>query len=250
MKKSVNTRREFLRKTSFAALGLSFIGQAGLQASVSPMDPLYPEGPFSLPELTYNYNALEPHIDTLTMQIHHGKHHMAYVNKLNEAVDKVPGLREKSLEELITNITQLPDNVRTQIRNNGGGHWNHSFFWKILSPPSAKSEMSDVLKNKIIAKWNSVDAFRQEFNSAGTGQFGSGWAWLIREKSGDLKIVSTPNQDNPLMDISADRGKPVLGVDVWEHAYYLKHQNKRADYLNEIWNVIDWNAVNKLYSEG
>ncbi|MBC8173438.1 MAG: superoxide dismutase [Chitinophagales bacterium] len=205
------------------------------------------DGAFILPPLDYEMNALEPHIDTMTMQIHHDKHHQAYVTKLNEAIDKAPELKGKSLDELVMHINDAPENVRTAIRNHGGGHWNHSFFWRMMSPKAKDSAMSDNLRKAMMAKWNDMETFKSEFQKSATGVFGSGWAWLIKDKENNLSIVTTPNQDNPLMDIAAQKGEPIMGIDVWEHAYYLKHQNKRADYLNDIWNVIDWNQVSKWY---
>lgn len=191
---------------------------------------------FTLPALPYAHNALEPHIDTLTMQIHHGKHHQAYVDNLNKAIAGTPN-ENKSLEELV----KAAGTISPAVRNNGGGHWNHSFFWEILSPkggglPSGK------LADAINAVFGSFDTFKEKFNNAGMTRFGSGWAWLI-VKGGKLEVSSTPNQDNPLMDVAEVKGSPILGVDVWEHAYYLKYQNRRAEYLGAFWNVIDWNKV-------
>ncbi|MBC8046623.1 MAG: superoxide dismutase [Fimbriimonadaceae bacterium] len=207
------------------------------------------DGAFSLPALDYDYAALEPYIDTMTMQIHYSKHHQTYVTKLNEAIEKTPELQGKSLKDLIMNINAAPESVRTAIRNHGGGHYNHSMFWKMMNPKAADSITSDDLRKALMAKWNDMETFKSEFNKSATGLFGSGWTWLIKDTAGALSIVNTANQDNPLMDISSQKGKPILGIDVWEHAYYLKHQNKRADYLAAIWNVIDWNQVSKWYSE-
>lgn len=196
---------------------------------------------FTLPALPYAFDALEPHIDTLTMQIHHGKHHQAYVTNLNNAVAGTPN-ENKSLEELVKNA----GTISPAVRNNGGGHWNHSFFWEILAP-GAGGAPSGELSDAINAAFGSFDDFKTKFAAAGVGRFGSGWAWLIK-KDGKLEISSTPNQDNPLMDVADVKGSPILGVDVWEHAYYLKYQNKRPDYLAAIWNVINWNKVAEHYA--
>ena len=191
---------------------------------------------FTLPALPYAHDALEPHIDTLTMQIHHGKHHQAYVDNLNKAIAGTEH-ENKSLQDLVTNAGK----ISAPVRNNGGGHWNHSFFWESLSAsggaaPSGK--LADAIKNA----FGSFDEFKTKFAAGGVGRFGSGWVWLI-VKDKKLEISSTPNQDNPLMDVAEVKGTPILGVDVWEHAYYLKYQNKRPDYLAAIWNVIDWKKV-------
>ncbi len=201
---------------------------------------------FELPPLPYPSDALEPHIDKATMEVHHGGHHKAYVDNLNKAVAGTP-LEGKSLEALISDLPSVPDNIRGPVRNNGGGHWNHSFFWKLLSPKGGKAPEGK-LGEAITSTFGSFDAFKEKFEAAGAGRFGSGWAWLV-SNNGKLEIVSTPNQDNPLMGkaISGVEGKPLLGVDVWEHAYYLKYQNKRAAYLKAIWNVIDWNVVAKNF---
>ncbi len=201
---------------------------------------------FELPPLPYPSEALEPNIDKATMEVHHGGHHKAYVDNLNKAVAGTP-LEGKSLEALIGDLPSVPDNIRGPVRNNGGGHWNHSFFWKLLSPKGGKPPEGK-LGEAITSTFGSFDAFKEKFEAAGAGRFGSGWAWLV-SNNGKLEIVSTPNQDNPLMGkaISGVEGKPLLGVDVWEHAYYLKYQNKRAAYLKAIWNVIDWNVVAKNF---
>ncbi|MFT3950068.1 MAG: superoxide dismutase [Agriterribacter sp.] len=197
---------------------------------------------FTLPALPYAYDALEPYIDTLTMQIHHDKHHQAYVDNLNKAIAGTPN-ENKSLEELVKNA----GSISPAVRNNGGGHWNHTFFWETLSQnggaPSGK------LTEAINSAFGSFDEFKTKLNAAGTTRFGSGWAWLIL-KDGKLEITSTPNQDNPLMDVAEVKGTPLLGVDVWEHAYYLKYQNKRPDYLAAIWNVIDWKKVEERFAKG
>ena len=195
---------------------------------------------FTLDPLPYANNALEPHFDALTMEIHHDRHHQAYVTNLNAAVAGTE-LEGKSIEEIVANISKAP----APVRNNGGGHWNHSFFWKSLSP-NGGGEPTGELGKAITAKFGSFQAFKDEFKKAATGRFGSGWAWLI--KSGDgVAITSTPNQDNPLMDIAEAKGTPIIGLDVWEHAYYLKYQNKRPDYIDAYWNVVDWKAADALY---
>ena len=191
---------------------------------------------FTLPALPYAHDALEPHIDALTMQIHHGKHHQAYVDNLNKAIAGTPN-ENKSLEELV----KAAGTISPAVRNNGGGHWNHSFFWEILAP-NAGGKPSGKLAAAIDAAFGSFDEFKTKFSAAGATRFGSGWAWLI-VKDGKLEVSSTPNQDNPLMDVAETKGTPLLGVDVWEHAYYLKYKNKRPDYLAAIWNVINWEKV-------
>ncbi|MFN4882103.1 MAG: superoxide dismutase [Bacteroidota bacterium] len=197
---------------------------------------------FTLPALPYAFDALEPHIDALTMQIHHGKHHAAYVNNLNNALAGKPE-ENQSLDEIVRNISKLP----MAVRNNGGGHWNHSMFWTLLSPNGGQA--SDDFTDAIHAAFGSVDTFKEQFNNAGATRFGSGWAWLIVNADKKLAICSTPNQDNPLMDIAEVKGTPILGLDVWEHAYYLKYQNRRPDYIQAFWNIINWNEVNRLFSE-
>jgi len=197
---------------------------------------------FTLPSLPYAPEALEPHIDSQTMQIHHGKHHQAYVDNLNKAIAGTEH-ENKSLEELVASAGK----ISAAVRNNGGGHWNHSFFWEILAP-NAGGKPSGNLADAINSAFGSFEAFQEKFNAAGTTRFGSGWAWLI-VKDGKLEVTSTPNQDNPLMDVAEVKGKPILGVDVWEHAYYLKYQNKRPDYLKAIWNVINWKKVQEHFSQ-
>ena len=192
--------------------------------------------PFTLPALPYPHEALEPHIDTPTMQIHHGKHHQAYVDNLNKAIAGTEH-ENKSLEELVKNA----GSISPAVRNNGGGHWNHSFFWESMAP-HAGGTPSGKLAEAIHAAFDSFDSFKEKFANAGITRFGSGWAWLINH-DGKLSISSTPNQDNPLMEIAETKGSPILGVDVWEHAYYLKYQNRRAEYLTAFWNVVNWNKV-------
>jgi superoxide dismutase, Fe-Mn family len=198
----------------------------------------------SLPQLPYGFDALEPSIDAQTMQIHHGKHHQAYVNNLNAALEKAPELQDKPLEELLANLNAVPEAVRGAVRNNGGGHWNHSFFWQIMAP-NAGGEPSGALAAAIDRVFGGFAKLKEQFNAAGVGRFGSGWAWLLRDGNG-LTITSSPNQDNPLMD-RKKAGDVLLGVDVWEHAYYLKYQNRRPDYLNAWWNVVNWRDVEKRF---
>jgi superoxide dismutase, Fe-Mn family len=195
---------------------------------------------FTLAPLPYPYEALEPHIDTLTMQIHHGKHHQAYVDNLNKAIAGTDH-ETKSLEDLV----KVAGTISPAVRNNGGGHWNHTFFWEILSA-NAGGAPTGKLAQAIDETFGSFDAFKEKFSTAGMTRFGSGWAWLI-VKDGKLEVSSTPNQDNPLMDVAEVKGTPVLGADVWEHAYYLKYQNKRADYLAAFWNVVNWEKVSQRF---
>jgi superoxide dismutase, Fe-Mn family len=192
---------------------------------------------FTLPNLPYATDALEPHIDKATMEIHHGKHHAAYVNNLNAAVSGTEN-EGKSIEELLSNISKLSP----AIRNNGGGHWNHSMFWTVMAPGAGGSPAGE-LADALVKTFGSLDAFKEEFAKAGATRFGSGWAWLVVLADGTLKVTSTPNQDNPLMDIAEVKGTPILGLDVWEHAYYLKYQNRRPDYIGAFWNVVNWTEV-------
>ncbi|WP_457565937.1 superoxide dismutase [Caldithrix abyssi] len=202
--------------------------------------------PHQLPELGFSYNALEPFIDAMTMEIHHTKHHGAYVNNLNAALDKHPDLHNKSIEELLGQLSTVPADIQTAVRNNGGGHWNHSFFWALLKKNENGKPVGELAK-AFDSAFGSFDAFKEQFHKAGMTRFGSGWAWLIVNDQKQLVIGSTPNQDNPLMDISEFRGTPVLGVDVWEHAYYLKYQNRRNEYLNNFFNVINWEKVEENF---
>jgi len=196
--------------------------------------------PFTLPALPYAYDALEPHIDARTMEIHHTKHHQAYVNNLNAALEKAPQLEGKSLDDLMRGINSVPETVRTAVRNNGGGHWNHSMFWELMGP-SKGGEPRGKIGDSIKSSFGDFAKFKEQFAAAAAGRFGSGWAWLIDEGNGKLSITSTPNQDNPLMEGK----KAILGLDVWEHAYYLKYQNKRPDYVAAWWNVVNWDSVAK-----
>jgi len=197
----------------------------------------------TLPELGYAKNALEPHIDAQTMEIHHDKHHAAYVTNLNKALESAPDLASKSIEDLIRNMNAVPEAIRGAVRNNGGGHANHTLFWKILTPGGAK-EPSGKLAEDIKAGFGTLDELKAKLEDAGIKRFGSGWSWLIVDGTGKLAVTSTPNQDSPVMDGQT----PILGIDVWEHAYYLKYQNKRPDYLKAIWNVMNWDEVGKLYA--
>lgn len=197
----------------------------------------------TLPPLPYDKAALEPHIDAQTMEIHHDRHHNAYVTNLNNAIAGNAELEALSIDDLNKNINSVPEGIRTAVRNNGGGHWNHTFFWNIMGPNAGGAPKGE-LAAAIDAAFGSFDAFKEAFAKAGVGRFGSGWAWLVK-KDGKVAITSTPNQDNPLMDGS---GTPLLGIDVWEHAYYLKYQNKRPDYIAAWWNVVNWDAVAERFA--
>ncbi len=191
-----------------------------------------------LPDLPYSYDALEPSIDAKTMEIHHGKHHQSYVNNLNAALENHPELQEKSVEDLISDLNSIPENIRNAVRNNGGGHANHSLFWPCMGPDGGGTPEGE-LADAINSAFGSFDNFKDQFSKAAATRFGSGWAWLCVDNNGDLVVTSTPNQDNPI----SDGLKPVLGLDVWEHAYYLNYQNRRPDYVNSWWNVVNWNQV-------
>lgn len=217
----------------FAALWLSLIS------------PLASAQNFSLAPLPYAYDALAPVIDEQTMRIHHGRHHQAYVDNLNKAVAASPALAGLSLEALLTEVSKAGD----AVRNNGGGHWNHTFFWQSMTRPGQGGSPAPDLLAAINRDFGSIDQFKAAFRAAGLARFGSGWAWLIVTPDGKLKITSTPNQDNPLMDIVADRGQPILGNDVWEHAYYLQYQNRRGDYLDAWWQLVDWTVISRRYAD-
>ncbi len=198
---------------------------------------------YTLPDLPYAHDALAPHIDEETMKIHHGKHHAAYVANVNKALEDYPELAKKSIEDLVKSLDEVPEAIRTAVRNNGGGHANHSFFWTIMSP-NGGGEPTGELKTALESAFGDMESFKDAFAAAATGRFGSGWAWLVLD-NGSLAIMDTPNQDSPLME-----GKtPLLGLDVWEHAYYLNYQNKRPAYVQAFWNVVDWDAVEKLYQD-
>jgi len=202
--------------------------------------------PFTLPSLPYAFDALEPHIDKMTMEIHHGKHHAAYVNNLNKALESAPDLAGKSVEELLAgNLAAVPESIRTAVRNNGGGHSNHTMFWEIMGPGGGGDPVGNVAQ-AIQSTFDSFANFKEKFNQAAATRFGSGWAWLVKSPAGKLDIYSTANQDSPIME-----GKyPVMGLDVWEHAYYLKYQNRRPDYINAWWNVINWKAIEDRFNKG
>ena len=203
----------------------------------------------SLPELGYAYDALEPTIDARTMEIHHRKHHPAYVTNLNNAISGKPELESKSAEELISDLGSVPEDIRTAVRNNGGGHVNHTFFWKVIAPAGAKAPSGE-LASAIDKAFGSLDAFKEAFAKAGATRFGSGWAWLCKKSDGSLMVCSTANQDNPIMgaDFGGCGGTPILGLDVWEHAYYLNYQNRRPEYISSFWNVVNWDAVAKNFN--
>ncbi|TYS14133.1 superoxide dismutase [Rossellomorea vietnamensis] len=198
---------------------------------------------FTLPALNYSFDALEPHIDQTTMEIHHGKHHQAYVDKLNAALEGNEELQSKSLEELLSNLGDVPENIRTAVRNNGGGHLNHSLFWEVIAPAGESNEPSGQLEKAMDQAFGSFDGFKQEFAQAAAARFGSGWAWLIVNSKGELEVTSTLNQDNPVMDGQ----RAILGLDVWEHAYYLNYQNRRPEYIESFFNIINWDAVAKNF---
>lgn len=239
---SALSRRSFLITTAGAAVGSTLVSQA----ADAP-----PAGPFKLGDLPYAFDALEPHIDAKTMEIHHGKHHQAYVTKLNEAVAGLTGIPTDAAK-LIADISKLPEKAQAAVRNHGGGHVNHTLFWSIMGKPGSKGvggEPSGKIGPAITKAFGSLKEFQTKFAEAGTKRFGSGWAWLIVKSDGSLAITSTPNQDSPLMTgivPAAEAGTPILGVDVWEHAYYLKYQSKRADYITAWWNVVNWSQVDEL----
>jgi len=245
-------RRDFLKKTALlglTGLAANLVSEEKLKAIQQFSEYSNDGGKFSLPALPYAYNALEPFIDAKTMELHHTKHHQAYVDKLNKALETYKG--DQSWNSLFSQISTLD----VSIRNNGGGHYNHSLFWPLLKPNSngAANMPGGTLAEAINKNFKSFDDFKKEFSEKATKHFGSGWCWLILQdltpgQTPILKIITTPNQDNPLMDIVAERGKPVLALDVWEHAYYLKYQNKRADYINGWWNLVNWETANNLYT--
>ncbi len=202
--------------------------------------------PHTLPSLPYAPDALEPHVDAQTMQIHHGKHHQAYVTNLNAALEKAPELGDRPLEQLLADLNAVPEGIRTAVRNNGGGHWNHALFWQLMGP-NAGGEPSGAVGQAITQAFGDFAKFREQFKAAGVGRFGSGWAWLVRKGDG-LAITSSPNQDNPLME-GAKESDVLLGLDVWEHAYYLKYQNRRPDYIEAWWNVVNWGEVESRFGQ-
>ncbi|MFN4082851.1 MAG: superoxide dismutase [Bacteroidia bacterium] len=241
----MNTRRNFVKTSVFAGIA-ACMPKINLKAEPnhifgSTQNDIKPvNGKFELPPLGYAFNALEPHIDAKTMEIHYTKHHQAYINKLNETLESHPQLKTMPLEIMLRDLMALPESARNVVRNHGGGHWNHNFLWQMLktgTKPGTKT------MGMITTTWGDFEQFKSAFEKAAIGVFGSGWAWVIVNRFGALEITTTPNQDNPIMNVAEKRGKPVLGIDVWEHAYYLKHQNKRADYISAYWNVINWNFV-------
>lgn len=200
---------------------------------------------YKLPKLNYGYADLEPYIDSTTMRIHYNNHHAAYTNNLNTALQKYPELFKKDIVEVFQNFNEIPADIQTAVRNNGGGYYNHLLFWSMLTPAS-KSKMTTAVEKALIKNFGSVDKFKEAFEKAAMTRFGSGWAWLIKDTKGNLKITSTANQDNPLMSFADEKGKPLLALDVWEHAYYLKYQSKRADYTKAFWSVVNWEKVEEL----
>jgi len=226
----------FARIAYLLLIALLALAQPALAADAA-------QSPFRLPELPYAVNALEPAIDARTMEIHHGRHHRAYVDNLNAKLVDFPALADSSIESVLAKVSTFD----AAVRNNGGGHYNHSLFWEFMAPVGKTGEPSAELVAAINKDFGSLDAFKKAFSDAGAKQFGSGWAWLIRQEDGSLAVTATANQDNPLMDVVATRGTPLLAVDVWEHAYYLQYQNKRVDYLAQWWSVVNWNAVNARF---
>lgn len=200
---------------------------------------------YQLPKLAYSYSALEPYIDSATMYIHYNNHHGAYTKNLNDALAKYPELQKKPIKELFANMDEIPADIKTSVRNNGGGYYNHVLFWKLLTPAS-QSLMSPYVEAELKKAFGSIENFKTEFEKAAATRFGSGWAWLIKDKTGAYRIVSTANQDNPLMSLNDAKGQPVLALDVWEHAYYLKYQSKRAEYVKNFWKIVNWKKVEEL----
>jgi superoxide dismutase, Fe-Mn family len=242
-------RKNFLQKSIFSVLAFSsfkgFSFKSSYNDSLKKMtlsEVLAETAPYTLAALPYGVDALEPHIDKMTMEIHHGRHHKAYIDNLNKALLDKPEAK-MSLEELIRNAGKM----LPLVRNNAGGHWNHTFFWSIMAPKAGGMPTGNVAA-QITKQYGTLDKFKEEFTKAATSRFGSGWAWLTVEKGGNLTVSSTPNQENPMMDISEKKGMPILGLDVWEHAYYLKYQNKRGDYVTAFWNLVNWTKVEELYN--
>ncbi|WP_009632235.1 Fe-Mn family superoxide dismutase [Synechocystis sp. PCC 7509] len=232
----------FLLGATGGAVALSSWRSSGLM-DTAIAQPTPASNTISLPPLPYDYNALEPHIDAQTMRFHHDNHHATYVKNLNAALEKYPNLKSQSVEQLLTNLESVPEAIRTTVRNNGGGHVNHSMFWQIMKP-NGGGEPTGAISKAIAADFGDFATFKKQFNEAGTKRFGSGWVWLVRD-DGKLKITTTPNQDSPLID----GNYPIMGNDVWEHAYYLKYQYRRADYLTAWWNVINWDEVNNRLAQ-
>jgi len=242
---SLIDRRHFVKLGTLAASAALLPNGAGAASTASG-------APYTLPALSYAFDALEPHIDKLTMEIHHDKHHAAYITNLNTALAGTPDLAKRPLEKLLAELPAVPDEtLRATLRNNGGGHWNHDFFWKTLAPAAKSAKPSAALATAMIAGFGSMEAFKKAFGEAATKRFGSGWAWLIVQE-GKLKITSTANQDNPLMQgivAGADLGAPLLGLDVWEHAYYLHYQNRRPEYITAWWNIVNWPVVSERFGQ-
>jgi superoxide dismutase, Fe-Mn family len=235
-------RRNFLTLLS-ASTGAIALGSTRMNSAWA-LDLAQADAPFSLLPLPYAYNALEPHIDEKTMRFHHDKHHAAYVTNLNQAIAKHPELKGKSVEDLLQSLNTVPEDIRTTVRNNGGGHLNHTMFWEIMTP-NGGGEPTGAIAIAIQSTFGDFANFKKQFNQAGASRFGSGWAWLVRTKDGKLQVTSTANQDSPYLD----GNYPIMGNDVWEHAYYLKYQNRRADYLDAWWNVVNWNAINQRFEQ-
>lgn len=248
----MTNRRDFIKHTAILTTGIAIAPSLACKTTqataVKVAASTYPTADGYMQEpLPYSYNALEPYINALTMEIHYTKHHTAYLKKLNEVKFAHQSMMGKSLEELLQSVSKLPEDVRAIVRNNGGGHWNHAFFWKILVPATGQQPNGSLLE-AITKKWGGIDSFKAEFEKAGASRFGSGWVWLVKTNKG-LEITTTANQDNPLMDITEVQGNPILALDVWEHAYYLQYQNKRADYLKNFWNVVNWNEAEILFNK-
>jgi superoxide dismutase, Fe-Mn family len=238
----VTTRRNFLYLLGAGTTG-SFFGFANSSFATDNAATAAKARVFTLPPLTYAYNALEPHIDATTMKFHHDKHHAAYVKNLNAAIAKYPQLQSKTIEQLLTSLSTLPKDIQTTVRNNGGGHYNHTMYWRIMGPKGGGAP-TGAIATAIQSQYGSFDAFKTQFNEAGTKLFGSGWVWLVNEKN-KLRIITTPNQDSPI----SQGLYPIMGNDVWEHAYYLKYQNRRPDFLAAWWNVINWTEVNSRFAQ-
>jgi len=240
-------RRSFLMLTGLAAAGVFSGTGSWLRAETAANAPMMPvaDGLFEVAPLPYDFSALAPSIDEATMRLHHNKHYAGYTTKFNAALEEAPDLKGQPIEAVLADIEALPENVRTAIRNNGGGYYNHSLFWRMMKPGG--SEPSGALAKAIEAKFGSFDSFKEAFSKQAGTVFGSGWAWLIVDPSGELVITSTPNQDSPIMNVAKVQGKPVLGLDVWEHAYYLKYKNMRGDYIQAWWDVVDWGTADTLY---
>ncbi|PPS43319.1 superoxide dismutase [Chroococcidiopsis sp. TS-821] len=234
----------FLLGASAGAVAIDTLRPHGLWQTALAAETPSRSGSFELPPLPYAYNALEPHIDAATMRFHHDRHHATYVKNLNAAIEKHPQLKGRSAEQLLSNLNSVPEDIRTSVRNNGGGHVNHSMFWRIMSPDGG-GEPTGQIADVINQNFGSFAEFKKQFNAAGEGRFGSGWVWLVRTQDGNYQITSTANQDSPIME----GNYPVMGNDVWEHAYYLKYQNRRAEYLNAWWNVVNWNEINQRLAQ-